>query len=98
MPRETPSFDGLVIREKGIFFKRSARSCDLKLSDVNLWDQIFPYPDGFIGVSRNNEGRSHVWINGVYLIYQGAFDKVQAAPDGAVYVLFKGILTRITLE
>ena len=98
LPRETPSFDGLVIGEKGIFFKRSARSCDLKLSDVNLWDQIFPYPDGFIGVSRNNKGCPQVWINGVYLIYQGGFDKVQAAPGGAVYVLFKGILTKVTLE
>lgn len=98
LPQETPSFEGLVIGEKGIFFKRSSHSQALKLSDVNLWDEIIPYPDGFIGVSRNNEGHSQVWINGVYLIYQGVFDKVQAAPDGAVYVLFKGILTRVTLE
>ena len=98
LPRETPLFEGLVIGEKGIFFKRSSHSRALKLSDVNLWDEILPYPDGFIGVSRNNEGCSQVWINGVYLIYQGVFDKVQAAPDGAVYVLFKGILTRVTLE
>lgn len=98
LPRETPSFEGLVIRENGIFFKRYSHSRALKLSDVNLWDEIIPYPDGFIGVSRNNEGCSQVWINGVYRIYQGFFDKVKASPDGAVYVLFKGILTKITLE
>ena len=70
----------------------------MQLSDVNLWDEILPYPDGFIGVSRNNEGYSQVWINGVYRIYQGVFDKVQAAPDGAVYVLYQGDLTKFTLE
>ena len=60
LPRETPSFEGLIIGEKGIFFERSSHSRALKLSDVNLWDEIIPYPDGFIGVSRNNEGRSQV--------------------------------------
>lgn len=98
LPRETPSFEGLVIGEKGIFFKRCSHSRALKLSDVNLWDEILPYPDGFIGVSRNNEGCSQMWINGVYRIYQGFFDKVQAAPDGAVYVLYQGDLTKATLE
>ncbi len=98
LPRETPSFEGLVIGEKGISFKRSSHSRALKLSDVNLWDEILPYPDGFIGVSRNSEGYSQVRINGVYLIYQGAFDKVQAAPDGAVYVLYQGDLTKFTLQ
>lgn len=98
LPRETPSFEGLVIRKNGIFFKRCSHSRALKLSDVNLWDEILPYPDGFIGVSRNNEGCSQMWINGVYRIYQGFFDKVQAAPDGAVYVLYQGDLTKVTLE
>lgn len=98
LPRETPSFEGLVIRKNGIFFKRCSHSRALQLSDVNLWDEILPYPDGFIGVSRNNEGYSQVWINGVYRIYQGVFDKVQAAPDGAVYVLYQGDLTKFTLE
>ena len=98
LPKDQPVFKGTLVQQDGISFKRSSHSCALKLSDVNLWDEILPYPDGFIGVSRNNEGYSQVWINGVYLIYQGAFDKVQAAPDGAVYVLFKGILTKITLE
>lgn len=98
LPRETPSFEGLVIRKNGIFFKRYSHSRALQLSDVNLWDEILPYPDGFIGVSRNNEGYSQVWINGVYRIYQGVFDKVQAAPDGAVYVLYQGDLTKFTLE
>lgn len=96
--RETPSFEGLEIRKNGISFKRSSHSRALKLSDVNLWDEILPYPDGFIGVSRNNEGYSQVRINGVYRIYQGFFDKVQAAPDGAVYVLYQGDLTKFTLE
>jgi hypothetical protein len=76
LPRETPSFEGLVIRENGISFKRYSHSRALKLSDVNLWDEILPYPDGFIGVSRNNEGCSQMRINGVYRIYQGFFDKV----------------------
>ena len=98
LSRETPSFEGLEIRKNGIFFKRYSHSRALKLSDVNLWDQIFPYPDGFIGVSRNSEGYSQVRINGVYRIYQGFFDKVQAAPDGAVYVLYQGDLTKFTLE
>jgi len=98
LPRETPSFEGLVIRENGISFKRYSHSRALKLSDVNLWDEILPYPDGFIGVSRNNEGCSQMWINGVYRIYQGFFDKVQAAPDGAVYVLYQGVLKKLTLE
>lgn len=98
LPRETPSFEGLVIRKNGIFFKRCSHSRALKLSDVNLWDEILPYPDGFIGVSRNNEGCSQMWINGVYRIYQGFFDKVRAAPDGAVYVLYQGDLTKFTLE
>ena len=98
LPKDQPVFKGTLVQQDGISFKRSSHSRALKLSDVNLWDEILPYPDGFIGVSRNNEGYSQVWINGVYLIYQGAFDKVQAAPDGAVYVLFKGILTKITLE
>ncbi len=95
---KTPSFEGLEIRKNGISFKRSSHSRALKLSDVNLWDEILPYPDGFIGVSRNNEGCSQMWINGVYRIYQGFFDKVQAAPDGAVYVLYQGDLTKFTLE
>lgn len=98
LPTDQPVFKGTFVQQDGIFFKRSSRSHALKLSDVNLWDEIISYPDGFIGVSRNNEGRSQVWINGVYLIYQGAFDKIQSAPDGAVYVFYQGVLTKVTLE
>lgn len=98
LPRETPSFEGLVIGEKGIFFKRSSHSRALKLSDVNLWDEIILHPEGFIGVLRNEAGQIQVLLNGVYLIHEGPFDKIQSAPDGAVYLFYQGVLTKVTLE
>lgn len=98
LPQETPSFEGLVIGENGIFFKRYSHSHALKLSDTNPWEQIIPHPGGFIGVLRNEAGQSQILLNGVYLIHEGPFDKIQSAPDGVVYVFYQGVLTKVTLE
>lgn len=98
LPTDQPVFKGTLVQQDGIFLKRSSSSRPLKLSDINLWDEIILHPEGFIGVLRNDAGQIQVLLNGVYLIHEGSFDKIQSAPDGAVYVFYQGVLTKVTLE
>lgn len=98
LPTQLPEYTGTFTVKKEILFTRFAHSRPIRIGDAGDWDGMVAHPDGFVGVSCTKDEKRQIWLNGVYLIHQGAFNRLLSAPDGSIYLLNDGVLEKITIE